>query len=121
MLKIKQKHAQADREMDLYETPAEAVAALMRVETLPARILEPAVGLGAISRVLKAAGRQVIGGDIVDRRAETDQQDYVGDFLDLRKLPDGVGMILTNPPYVIASEFAEHALTWSRASAYCCA
>jgi hypothetical protein len=110
-LKIKQKHALIDRGHDLYETPAEATYALMRAENLPKRILENAVGLGAISEVLKPAGHEVIGGDIVDRRAETTHQDYVGDFLHLKKVPDGVEMILTNPPYIRAAEFAEHALT----------
>ena len=41
---------------DLYETPAVAVDALLRVEQLPHWLWEPAAGRGAIVNVLRAAG-----------------------------------------------------------------
>ena len=42
------RHSLAERGRDLYETPAVAVEALLRVEKLPHGIWEPAAGRGAI-------------------------------------------------------------------------
>jgi hypothetical protein len=52
------RHSLAARGDDLYETPAEAVHALMRVEHLPLRVWEPACGPGAIVRVLRESERR---------------------------------------------------------------
>lgn len=60
------RHRLADRRHDLYETPAEAVHALLRVESLPQRIWEPACGPGAIVQVLRGAGHDVIATDLND-------------------------------------------------------
>jgi hypothetical protein len=64
-----QRHPHAERGLDLYETPAVAVEALLRVERLPHRIWEPACGRGAITMYplmasggLKLAPRPNIGG-----------------------------------------------------------
>jgi hypothetical protein len=43
-----QRHSLSERGLDLYETPAVAVEALLRVEKLPHRVWEPAAGRGAI-------------------------------------------------------------------------
>jgi hypothetical protein len=61
-----QRHTHAERGWDLYETPAVATQALLRVETLPKLVWEPAAGRGAISRVLRNAGYLVIEQDLVD-------------------------------------------------------
>ena len=45
------------------KTPQEAVLALLRVERLPHRIWEPACGPGAIVKVLRAAGHDVVAAD----------------------------------------------------------
>ena len=51
-----------DRANDLYETPACAVHALLRVERLPHKIWEPCAGRGAIVRIeLSASGLSVTG------------------------------------------------------------
>ena len=47
------RHQTAARGDDLYETPSEAVLALLEVEDLPDSIWEPACGPGAIVRVLR--------------------------------------------------------------------
>ena len=60
------KHALSERGKDIYETPACAVQALLRVENLPPRLWEPACCRGAIVNVLRAAGHEVIGSDLVD-------------------------------------------------------
>ena len=56
----------AERGLDLYETPAPAVRALLDVEALSGPIWEPACGPGAIVGVLRAAGHRVIATDVVD-------------------------------------------------------
>jgi hypothetical protein len=95
---------------DLYETPAEAVHALLRAETLPHCVWEPACGPGAIVHVLRDAGHEVIATDLVNY--DSPDQDAAGrDFLFERELPTGVEMICTNPPYKLATEFVAHALS----------
>ena len=56
----------SERGLDLYETPAVAVEALLRVEQIPQRIWEPAAGRGAIVNVLRRAGHEVIASDIAN-------------------------------------------------------
>lgn len=100
----------AERGDDLYETPPEAVRALLRVETIPERVWEPACGPGAIARVLRDAGHRVVATDLVDY-ASPDQDASGRDFLMERAAPAGVGCIVTNPPYKLAAQFIAHALT----------
>ena len=49
-----QRHPHAERGLDLYETPSVAVEALLRVEKIPHRIWECAVGRGAPARGFRA-------------------------------------------------------------------
>jgi hypothetical protein len=56
----------ADRGLDLYETPAAAVEALLRAEKLPPYIWECACGSGNIVKVLRKHGHQVLATDLVD-------------------------------------------------------
>jgi hypothetical protein len=103
-----QRRALAERGDDLYETPGVAVEALLRVEKLPHRLWEPACGPGRILDVLRAAGHQVIGSDLVDY----DRSDcfWRRDFLMERKAPEGCQGIVTNPPFKLAEQFVAHAL-----------
>jgi hypothetical protein len=93
---------------DCYGTPAVAVTALLRHVTLPHRLWEPAVGHGNIADVLRTAGHEVIGSDLVDYG----RPDFFSqrDFLMERKTPDGCEAIVTNPPFKLAKKFVEHAL-----------
>lgn len=102
-----QRHALAERGDDLYETPSVATEALLRVETVPRVIWEPACGRGAITHVLEQAGRFVFSTDLCNYG--------VGkagiDFLMERELPDpSVQAIVTNPPYKLAEAFVAKAL-----------
>lgn len=99
--------ALAVRGDDFYETPACATEALVRVESLPKRIWEPACGRGAISEVLASAGHDVISTDLVDYGYGRPGVD----FLMETTAPRGVGCIVTNPPFKLADQFARHALT----------
>lgn len=102
-------HPLSVRGNDLYETPPEAVYALLDAEDVPLNVWEPACGPGSIARVLRASGRSVFASDLVNY--ESEDQDAVGeDFLRTTSAPRGVEAIVTNPPYKLASEFVAHAL-----------
>ncbi len=103
-----QRHKLVDRGDDLYETPPVAVEALLRVERLPYRLWEPACGRGKIVNVLRAAGHQTLGSDLVDYGDPT--HFYGRDFLMEHKAPDGCEAIVTNPPFKLAHQFVAHAL-----------
>jgi hypothetical protein len=106
------RHDEASRGHDLYETPEVATRALLRAEALPRTIWEPACGRGAITRVLRDAGHRVIATDLIDYHSR--DQDHAGrDFLLEREPPHGVEMIVTNPPFRLAAQFAAHALKLS--------
>jgi hypothetical protein len=103
------RHALKETKNQLYETPPEAVHALLEVEDVPQLIWEPACGPGSIVRVLRAAGRQVYATDLVDY--DSPDQDMAGwDFLLERQLPLGAQAIVTNPPFKNATEFARKAI-----------
>lgn len=103
------KHSLSARGNDTYETPPEAVYALMEAENLPQVIWEPACCRGAIVKPLRASGRVVYATDLVDY--DSPDQDEVGwDFLLERQLPIGVEAIVSNPPFKNAAEFIRHGL-----------
>jgi hypothetical protein len=101
-----QRHTYDERGFDLYETPAVAVEALLRVEQIPHRIWEPAAGRRAIVRVLRDHGHAVIASDIHNYG----NLHFVSDFLAQERLPAGCEAIVTNPPFRLAEEFVAHAL-----------
>jgi len=108
-------HAISERGNDLYQSPPEAVRALLKAENVPHRVWEPACGPGSIVRVLRESGRDVLATDLVDYG--TLEQDHFGvDFL----IPgiaesrfDGSRAIVTNPPFKNVHEFVERALSFS--------
>ncbi|HMF68065.1 MAG TPA: class I SAM-dependent methyltransferase [Phyllobacterium sp.] len=102
--------ALVERKNDLYQTPPVAVLALLKVHPMPeSRIWEPACGPGAIARTLRGEGFEVYATDLVDYKSD-DQNEGGWDFLMESKAPPRTEIILTNPPYKIASQFAEKAL-----------
>jgi hypothetical protein len=103
-----QRHTNAERGHDLYETPSVAVEALLRVEQLPYRIWEPAAGRGAIANVLRAHGHDVVAQDLIDHGVAGQLGDR--DFLLEFEPPPGCDCLVTNPPFKIANEFVAHAL-----------
>ena len=105
-----QRHPHAERGHDLYETPAVAVEALLRVlELRSGAIWEPACGRGAIANVLRARGHCVVCTDLVDYDADRTAI-YGVDFLKTTGLPPGVTTIVTNPPFKSANDFIAHAI-----------
>jgi hypothetical protein len=103
-----QKAPLAARRDDLYESPAEAVHALLSAERLPKCIWEPACGPGAIVRVLRSAGHLVHATDLCDYGCPDSEAGV--DFLMEHRTPDGVEAVVTNPPFKLANQFVQHAL-----------
>lgn len=102
-------HSHADRGHDVYETPSPAIEALLAAEKLPHHIWEPACGPGAIVRVLRDHGHTVWATDLIDYGCPESQSKI--DFLLERQSRIDVEAIVTNPPFKLATEFAEHALS----------
>ncbi|PWE58361.1 SAM-dependent methyltransferase [Metarhizobium album] len=90
-----------ERGHNLYETPPEAMFALLAMERFSKLVAEPACGRGAISRALEAAGHDVILADIVDYgTADRDGTlQFVGDFMQGGRFCPDEYDIVTNPPY----------------------
>jgi hypothetical protein len=98
-------HRHVDRGLDAYFTPEAATLSLLALEYLPASIWEPACGDGTISRVLIAHGHDVVSSDIGDYQYGESGTDY------LKAPPRDIGGIVTNPPFKLASRFAQKALS----------
>lgn len=103
-------------EHDFYATETKAVELLMDLEKFSNPIWEPAVGLGHISKVLKAHGYTVRESDIVDRMGN-EVLDFLSvpstgsqDLLSQEKPYQWNGSIVSNPPYAYATEFVTKAL-----------
>lgn len=108
MFDLKQ-HSHADRGHDVYETSVPAVEALIAAEKLPHHIWECACGPGAIVKVLRDHGHTVWATDLIDYGCPNSQSKI--DFLLERQSRIDVEAIVTNPPFKLATQFVEHALT----------
>jgi hypothetical protein len=97
-------HSYGERKQDCYETPLEAVHALLKVEKLPLDIWEPACGPGNIVRVLQDAGHRVHATDLYDYNCGISGIDF------LTAGHRATGAIVTNPPYRLGQMFVERAL-----------
>lgn len=93
---------------DFYATPPWVTLALLKAEPFAGPIWEPAAGTGRICETIKqwSPEREVIATDLVDRGyvpAETG----VDFLMEQRRLAPNV---VTNPPFKLAREFAQHAM-----------
>lgn len=94
-----------DREKDdFYPTPAPATLALLAKESFGPNIWEPACGDGAISKILEAAGHNVVSTDLFDRGFGEARIDFL---MECQLLAP---QIITNPPFKMAEQFVRHAL-----------
>jgi hypothetical protein len=100
------RHPCKEHRGDFYDTPPEAVHALLAIEKLPLVIWEPCCGSGNIVRVLRDAGHRIFATDL-NNRGCPDSFDRI-DFL----LPIRVecNAIVTNPPFQLAEQFVVKAL-----------
>ena len=98
-------HGSDDREAyDYYATDPVALELLLEHEEFSPHVWECACGEGHLSKVLEAAGYDVLSTDLIDRgygKGDVDFLSYNGTF---------DGDIITNPPYKYAKEFVEHAI-----------
>jgi hypothetical protein len=103
-------HSHADRGDDFYATPRCAVDSLLAIEGkwLPrGTVWEPACGDGAIVLPLREAGHNVLASDLIDRGCpESNIRDFLSDGW--RPMP---AAIITNPPFKLARQFVDTALT----------
>lgn len=107
-----------ERGDDFYQTPREAIHALLCVEQFQQSVWEPSCGHGAISKPMEDAGYRLLLSDMVDRACATTDGELqrVVDFLET---PSGftphIGFadcdIVTNPPFGIVNDYIHHALT----------
>jgi len=106
---MSQRNSEYERkERDLYETPewvTEALVSHLRFVN-GAVIWEPAAGNGRMAGVLRAMFPNVYSSDI----EPNPNLDESGDFLRWRTPAFRAGVIITNPPYELATEFCEHAI-----------
>lgn len=95
---------------DFYETVPEAINTLLAVERFPGGLVwEPACGTGAIVKPLREAGYKVVATDLFTY--DVDFRTVFGlDFLEADP-PAGVRHIVTNPPFSLQTEFAEHGIS----------
>jgi hypothetical protein len=113
--RIVETHSYAERGLDCYPSPPEAVNALLRIEDIPAIVWEPAAGLGNIVEPLRDRGHVVYASDVEDYGYELDYG--VGDYLTMTT-PIGIGAIVTNPPFKLAEKFLQKSLNEAPYVAY---
>lgn len=89
---------------DFYPTHPGATRALLAAEQFEGAIWEPACGDGAMSRVLEAAGHQVVSTDLINRGYGEGGRDFLMEWTPIA--PN----IVTNPPFRWAVEFGDRAL-----------
>lgn len=90
---------------DFYATPARAVEGLLAAEQFTNTVWEPCCGGGHISEVLRQHGYDVRSTDLIDHG-------YGQTGIDFLAQTEPVAIdIITNPPYIQAQTFVEHALS----------
>lgn len=103
-------HVFADRtadaiEAEAFETDRWAADAIIRVELLPPRVLDPCCGHGILSEAASKAGYAVTSRDLYDwGYGERPGHDFLASTDRL----DGAGVFM-NPPFSRAVEFVRHA------------
>lgn len=105
--KLKNAHLWERDPHDWYVEPNECSEALFAAERFRGAIWDPACGLGRIVEQAHAAGYKAVGTDIVSR---SDICAREADFLVSRPAAK-FSNIVSNPPFGLAEEFVQHALT----------
>lgn len=98
------------RRPDFHPTPRVGIEALLGVETLSPVVWEPACGDGAISKVLEDAGHDVLSTDLNDWGYGQPGIDFLM-CAATGIAPEKPFDIVTNPPFKLAEEFVETAMT----------
>jgi hypothetical protein len=90
---------------DFYPTWPAATSALLAVERFDGPIWECAAGEGDMARVLQQAGYEVVSTDLIDRGFCEAKVDFLMEWI--ARAPN----IVTNPPFGLAREFVDKALS----------
>lgn len=99
-------HSEDDREInDYYATEPRAAKLLLELEDFT-NVWEPACGEGHLSKVFMEAGIATRSSDLINRGFGEGGVDFLG--IDIQEWN---GDIITNPPYIYASEFVMKALS----------
>lgn len=99
-------HSEGERgDNDYYATPPKALDALFKVENFDQTIWEPACGGGHLSEAIKEHGKDVHSTDLIDRGYGTGGVDF------LTQNDIWPGDIITNPPYILSTEFVYKAMS----------
>jgi transposase len=88
---------------DFYPTPACAILPFLAEEKFDGLVWEPACGQGHMSKLLIAAGYDVLSTDLIDRGYGIGNHDF-------HSSPFTATHVVTNPPYKEAQKFVETAL-----------
>lgn len=88
------------KENDFYPTPSWCTEIVLKYTKPPKDIWEPACGDGAISKVLIKNGFNVVSTDLHFYNFGIPEMDFL-------KSPKLSNAVITNPPFVIASDFIE--------------
>ena len=115
--------SKADRvkSLDGYHTPRVAIEHLLRHVRLNRNIWEPANGFHRISRILEASGYRVATSDVHRWCRGTQVVKDFRLFTDRTKPFRRSGCdIVTNPPFVLAQDFVEHAMSLLRPGGRLC-
>lgn len=98
-----QGHSRQEREInDFYATDPIAINLLLEQETFNKNILEPACGMGHLSKRLSEKGYNVTSYDLINRGFGQQKDFFTVDSFD--------GDIITNPPFKDAVPFIQHSL-----------
>lgn len=100
-------------ENDFYATPFEATTAILDRIPLSGSILEPAAGQGHISKLLKERypDSEIVSSDLIEREDKFACNIQTGvDFL-THEFDRKFDNVITNPPFSLAKEFIEKALS----------
>lgn len=91
-----------------FATHPDATRALLSVEEFPGVVWEPACGRGDMARVLieQPCVKWVWASDVAHRGYGSEV-----DFLEVTELPRTIDHVVTNPPYKLAEEFVQRALS----------
>lgn len=99
-------HCKEERQNeDFYATDPKAIDILLSVEKFDGNIWEPCCGQGHLSKRLTDLGQRVVSTDLIERGFGNSGVDF------LKSTECLADNIITNPPYSMAQEFVEHAMS----------
>ena len=101
---------------DFFQTPEYAIKPILKYIPQGVKVIfEPTAGLDSISKVLRAAGFEVIGSDINPRLESIRYIDFLNDEINF-----DYDMLIFNPPFSFKNEFLQKALSMKKPFMFIC-